>query len=210
MIIGIIGKARSGKDQFGEYLIDSLKEKYNRNFVRVAFADELKRMCEESFGLSKDQLWGDLKEAVDRRFRKPMVKETASGDDFFWSPREIMQAIGSFYRSIDYDFWVRALDKFIMSLPNNDFIITDVRHINECEYVKSKSGILIKVLRENADTIHGMAHESETSLDKYNGFDIEINNNGTLEELRTAAKDCASMIISTENLMNKRRIIDGG
>jgi hypothetical protein len=209
MIIGVLGKARSGKDQFGDYLIEAFKEHYNRPFIKVAFAEQLKSMCAEHFGLTKEQLWGDKKEVEDERFLKAAMGEDPEYS-VFWTPREIMQAIGSFYRSIDQDFWVKALDKSIMWMsPYQDFIVTDVRHLNECAYIKSKNGILIKVLREEASEIHGMAHESETALDNFEDFDFEINNNGTLEDLKQSARDCVFMMVSVENLMKKGRIING-
>lgn len=210
MIIGVLGKARSGKDQFGEYLIEAFEEHYSRKFFKVAFAGELKNMCAEHFGLTKAQLWGDKKEIADNRFPRPKWKHESEGTMIYWTPREIMQAIGSFYRSIDHDFWVKALDKHLVRMsPCQDFVVTDVRHLNECSYIKSKGGILAKVFREDATKIHGMEHESETALNDFEDFDFEINNNGTLEDLKQSARDCVFMIVSVENLMKKGRIING-
>lgn len=199
MIIGIAGHARAGKDTLGGYLIKCLKERNNRTFIQTAFAEQLKFVCQEHFSLSDDQLWGDKKEISDLRYKK--------SDSEFWTPREIMQNLGSFYRSIDYDFWVKALDNYLKQNKIEDTIITDVRHINECEYVKNNNGVLIKIIRENADEIHGMTHESETSLDdkSSNYFDIEINNDGSLEDLYTAAENMSDAIISIENLITKGR-----
>jgi hypothetical protein len=90
-----------------------------------------------------------------------------------------------------------------------DAIITDVRHINECEYVKKNQGVLIKVTRESADKIHGMEHESETALDGFSNdyFDLTIVNNWGLKELRVAAEEASDMIINLENLIKKGRIV---
>jgi hypothetical protein len=207
MIVGISGKARSGKDQFAEYLQEIFDKKHHRYFAKMAFADELKMMCMTSFGLDHDQLWGDLKEIPDKRYRKPVVNENAKPDEFYWTGREIMQAIGSFYRSIDYDFWVKQIDKSIKKTPEHtDFMITDVRHINECNYVK-QNGILVRVRRAAEERkIHGMDHESETALDdrEQGYFDIEINNNGTLEELKMAADDAAKAILMLEDMKQGR------
>jgi len=218
MIIGIVGKARSGKDTFGEYLIECLKERHNRFFRLVAFAAQLKTMCKLHFGLSNDQLWGDKKEIEDKRFpRYPNINW--SGATFkcgtvmeplcCWTPREIMQELGSFYRRIDHDFWVRSLDQYLKRMIPQDAIITDVRHINECQYVKNNEGILIKVIREDADEIHGMQHESETALDdRPEGyFDLTVVNNWGLKELQVAAEESSDAIIMIENLINKGRIV---
>ncbi len=47
-----------------------------------------------------------------------------------------MQELGGFYRRIDHDFWVKSLNLHLITNDIKDAIITDVRHINECEYIK--------------------------------------------------------------------------
>ena len=114
MIIGIAGKARSGKDQLSEFIKEEFEEKYNRKFYDAAFAFELKNMCKFQFGLNDDQLWGDKKESLDRRFPRDDWKHLALTGEamMYWTPREIMQEMGAFYRKIDYDFWIKGLRKF--------------------------------------------------------------------------------------------------
>jgi len=212
MIIGVHGKARSGKDQFGVYLTECLKERHQREFEHAAFAEPLKMMCKEHFELSDDQLWEsgkNIREIPDKRFKKVPVPKF---DDDYWTPREIMQHLGGFYRRIEYDFWVKALNLYLIRNDIKDVIITDVRHINECEYVKINKGVLVKVVRESAGEIHGMQHESETALDNRpkDYFDIEINNVGTLEDLYEAAGHTSDAIIMLENIMKKGRIVEDG
>jgi len=206
MIVGISGKARSGKNQFSEYLREIFEKKYNRVFNPIAFADELKEMCMSHFGLSSDQLWGNDKEKMTSfdKNRNGYIGISSNPSDY-WTAREIMQELGSFYRKIDYDFWVKRVDRTIKRTGWKDVIITDARHVNECEYVKS-NGILIRVKRESADKIHGMDHESETSLDntKNDYFDIDISNDGTLEDLYIAAENAAKAILMMEDIKRGR------
>ena len=163
MIIGLNGKARSGKDQFGEYLITAFNHK-QRYFEHMAFATQLKNMCKDHFELSDDQLWEkgkNIRETPDKRFPCPDRQGTppyclGNRDDGkglehmeerkYWTPREIMQELGSFYRKINYDYWVYALDKEAKRWGHKDIIITDVRHLNECAYVKDNNGVLIKII----------------------------------------------------------------
>jgi len=214
IIIGMAGKARSGKDTFAGYLMECLKERHQRYFKHAAFADQLKAMCQEHFELFYEQLWGNQKEIQDNRFIKPPPKVISSSAvlDPYWTPREIMQEIGSFYRRIDHDFWVKSLNLHLITNDIKDAIITDVRHINECEYIKINKGMLIKISREDDEEIHGMQHESETALDDMSNdyFDIEINNFGTLENLREAAEDTSDAIIMMENMIKKGRIVKDG
>ena len=212
MIIGMVGKARSGKDTFAMYLMECLKKRHQRYFKHAAFAAQLKAMCQEHFELSYEQLWGNQKEIEDKRFFKSSVKVNNVNYGEFWTPREIMQELGGFYRRIDHGFWVKSLNLHLITNDIKDAIITDVRHINECEYIKINKGVLIKIVRKNADEIHGMHHESETALDGFSDdyFDIEINNFGTLENLREAAEDTSDAIIMMENMIKKGRIVKDG
>ena len=68
----------------------------------------------------------------------------------------------------------------ILPIPVPNWIITDMRFLNEMEAVKKRGGITIRVnrnLEESKDQ-----HESETELDNAE-FDYVIDNNGTIEEL---------------------------
>ena len=64
MIIGICGKAGSGKDTAADFLVK------NHGFVKVAFADVLKRICKEVFDFSDEQLWGpsEKRNEPDKRY----------------------------------------------------------------------------------------------------------------------------------------------
>jgi len=197
MICGIAGRGRSGKDVLANYLQNVFNEKYDRHFKLVAFADVLKKMCQEHFDLSIEQLWGNAKEIPDKKYKKMGFNE-------YWTPREIMQEIGEFYRKIDYNFWVKILSK---NITNKDVLITDIRYVNEADFVLENKGFLIKIVRDVDNKIHGSEHESETNLDNYHAFDLVISNNGTLDDLKNAAVNIAEALISLEKLSKKGRII---
>lgn len=203
-IIGLSGRARSGKDTLGQYLIEIFKEKYNRHFMRVAFADELKKMCAEHFDLSYEQLWGDKKEEPDYRYPKETSDIDLLTSDIFWTPREIMQEFGGFYRRIDRNFWVNILDKYVGN--DKDIIVTDVRYLNEVGYIEENGGVNIRVVRDVDNEIHGQDHASETELDNC-AFDITVENNSTLEGLMSAAYNIANAILHIDKLSKKGRIM---
>jgi hypothetical protein len=207
MIVGIAGKARSGKNAFTDCLVEEFLVR-GRHFHQTDFADELKQMCAHLFDLEFDQLWGNKKEHPDLRFAKDKFGLSSNPADY-WSPREIMQELGSFFRKIDYDFWVNRVRSSIDIQKTNgsgrtDWIITDVRHLNESWYVK-QNGFLINIVRKNAEEIHGMSHESETALDNYTDYDMVIENNGSLEDLRNTAKDAVDLILKLENLKGEQK-----
>lgn len=51
-VLTFMGEAGHGKDEAGKYFVD------NHHFVRVAFADPLKRLAQVVFGFSTNMLWG--------------------------------------------------------------------------------------------------------------------------------------------------------
>jgi len=66
MIIGFCGQAGSGKDTSADFLVK------NDLFVKVAFADPLKRICQEVYDFTDDQMWGPSSERnkPDLRYRR--------------------------------------------------------------------------------------------------------------------------------------------
>lgn len=78
MIIGITGKAGSGKDTVADLLV------HEHGFVKVAMADPLKRICMDLFGFSYQQLWGPskLRDAPDPRFPRFAEWHVCGQDDW--------------------------------------------------------------------------------------------------------------------------------
>jgi hypothetical protein len=159
----------------------------------MAYANELKLRCQKDFDLSYEQLWGTDKEKNDIRYAKRGQGFSSNPGDY-WTGREIMQSYGEFFRTIDYDFWVKNLFRVIDNKEYQNVIITDVRHINEAEAVKEHGGFLIKITRENKDTPHGVNHISETALNDYNDCDLYVINDWGFKELEVAASESAKFL----------------
>lgn len=193
MIIGILGKARSGKDTFAEMLAKELFNLTRQRYVLMAFAHELKIKVQKDFDMSYEQLWGEDKEKPDLRYAK-RLKGFSSNPIDYWSPREILQSYGEFYRSIDYNFWVNHLFEIIDDKEYKNVIITDVRYTNEADIVMDKGGNLIKMIRDTDNNIHGQNHISEIELDNCN-TGLVIKNDKTLKDLKSAAKNAAKKLI---------------
>jgi hypothetical protein len=64
MIIGLCGGAGTGKDAIADILVK------NHGFVKVAFADPLKRICQDVYDFTDEQLWGPsaMRNAPDKRY----------------------------------------------------------------------------------------------------------------------------------------------
>lgn len=222
MIIGISGKARSGKDTFAEMLATELSKGAYPPYVMMAFANELKLRCQAAFDLTWEQLWGNDKEVYDQRYPKDRGtppyclgnRDDGKGLEFMderkhWTAREIMQDYGSFYRSIDNEFWIKNLFKVAEDKEYTNVIITDVRYINEAKYIQhKKGGYIIRVERESKDyRVHNMGHASETELDEYKNFDFTVINNRTLDHLKVTASQTADFLRDSEKDFKKLKEI---
>jgi len=166
MIIGLGFKARSGKDEVGDYLVRAY------GFKKVSFAAALKRGCMEMFGLTEEQVYGDLKEVVDP----------------YWgvTPRLILQKVGTecMRNTYDQDIWVKSVEKRVTTEGGN-WVITDCRFPNEAVAIKKWGGVVVRLDRPQAGASGGIAsHPSEVAMESYDEWDHIINNEGeSLEEL---------------------------
>lgn len=111
MIISISGPAGSGKDTCADALVKS------GDWVKVALADPLKRICYDVFGFTPEQLWGpsEMRNAPDTRYPRytPEAWEAAREQDElphgpqFLSARYALQQLGTeFGRNCYPDIWI--------------------------------------------------------------------------------------------------------
>jgi hypothetical protein len=213
MLIVLSGKARSGKDTLADILIDLFKEKTNDDFRKVAYADSLKEKLMLEFDLSWDQVYGDLKEVPDKRFVKKIKKTDSYTDgkvwtdkDLYWSPREIMQFIGTdCYRAVDDSFWVKSLFNKINKNGYKNVIISDGRFPSEIDPVVDLGGYHIRVFRSQQGSLNNKTHESEVALDNDYKIDFTVINDGSIDDLKKTASSIVTMIL--KGVFNKK-IID--
>lgn len=158
-VIGISGLARSGKDTVGNYLVEVY------GFKRIGFADSLKESCRHIFNFNDAQLYGELKEVVDP----------------YWgfTPRFALQKVGTecMRNVFDKDIWIKSVANKVLSEPQTNWVLTDVRFENEAQAIKDWGGKLVKIERPLAGASGGIAqHPSETSLQNYTGWDYVLKN----------------------------------
>jgi len=168
MIVSISGKAGSGKDTIGDYLV---KE---RGFKKIALADPIKRLVKDVFVLDDETVY-------DRKKREEPLEKWNG-----WTVRKLLQFIGTelFRKNIDEAIWVKSLLYTIEKDKEHDYVISDARFKNEIENLKeyAKDDFLsIKVIRDGyVGEVGIIGHESE----KYDlETDVVIENNGTFEDL---------------------------
>ena len=169
MIFGMCGKAGSGKDTVGDYLIETY------NCEKLALADPIKRLVKDVFALDDHTVY-------DRVAREEPLEQWGN-----WSVRKLLQFVGTelFRRNIDEAIWVKSLwYKVRDELAIKNYVISDIRFPNELNFFEGKAGTdfaSIKVVRDGKDGVVGLkGHESEA-------YDLDttylVENNGTFEEL---------------------------
>ena len=195
MIIGIAGKAGSGKSTAAAILVDKLL------FTEISLADPMKRFLKELMNWSEARLWGasEKRAEPDTRYRVGRECITARG---------ALQQLGTeFGRNLHPDIWVDYLlhqingcrlagcgyDKFIGLIPKSDkreifpsmdFVVPDIRFENEARAVQRNGGGVIFINRPGAG-LGGKEGEHASEILSIS-YDVEINNTGTLLEFEYA------------------------
>lgn len=189
-LIGISGKAGSGKSAVAAYL----RNAYQDTFI-YPFASQLKLAASIKFGIPIEY------------FHDRELKEKPHP---YWgvSPRKIAQFDGTEVTREKYveliedsnNFWIKRLTGHIngeltyfseelkqtIDISIGDtIVIPDVRFQNEYDWVIANKGLMIQLEREGADG--GVGIEGHISEMGYNSIDNERTfkcaNNGTLDEL---------------------------
>jgi hypothetical protein len=159
MIVGISGRKQSGKSTVAEYLHRRLE-----GSVRLPFAFKLKEIAQECFGATPLQVWGT-------EAQKNTITEAGL------TGRNVLQQVGAAMRGIWPGCWARAWEHEVVDIWTKrdcavPIIVEDVRYENEVFKIRAMGGIVIRLTRSPFED----AHESETGLDGYVGFDAIIEN----------------------------------
>tara|TARA_R100000479_G_C6306026_1_gene172147 strand:- start:108 stop:680 length:573 start_codon:yes stop_codon:yes gene_type:complete len=171
MIIGISGKAGSGKDTVGDYLV-----KEGVIDVKIPLAKSLKELCSNIFNIPIENFYDKKDEDTHIKvsnwlYNNSQLDKERIGTNL--TGRELLQYFGTdVVRSFHSSTWV---DLFIEeSKKYNIVTCTDVRFIDEVEAIQKSGGIVIRLTRNPSK----MSHVSENQLDDYKNFDIVYNNEG--------------------------------
>ena len=204
IILGISGKAGSGKDTVCDYLARQ------HGFHKVSLAAPLKSMVSAVFPkIPRDNLWGPshLRNEPVPEYRMsgdcptcgnpmrlnsdadPLERYTCFDCHAKWpeylSARVALQTLGTDWgRRLYPDVWVDYLFDQANPRVNPRLCISDVRFPNEIRAIVRNGGKVVRVRRPVGE-LSMSSHESETSLDGVgdNLFDGTLDNDGTLDDL---------------------------
>ncbi len=168
IIVGISGKAGSGKDTIGDHLVE------NYGFGKDGLSYPLKRTVQDIFSLEHDQMY-------DRVLREQPLENWPG-----WTTRKLLQYVATelFRDKIDENVWLKSLCTRLDKNPGS-WVITDVRFPNERVFFKNLYGDNFIGIRVERDGHEGApsgisGHASE----KYSvESDYVINNDGNLSGL---------------------------
>jgi hypothetical protein len=181
-LIGISGRARSGKDTLAWLLVDALRP-LGIDARRYGWADALKAVCRVEYGMVfKDapllqRVGVDYRNGCRANCSEVPVYEGAHGH--YPTP----------------DIWVNTLLDTIAEDAPDIAIISDTRFPNELAAIKAAGGMTVRIERpDRPDTGRDDTHISETALDSAN-FDYIVENYGTRDDLKVYARRHATRIL---------------
>lgn len=204
MIIGVSGRARSGKDTIAKIMIDKF------GFKKISFADSLKEIASDAFEIPLNYFHDDDKKdspfpmpiLVTEQHLERLVKNLlAAGCDItqnqvnelnskglglsFVSPRQLLQIVGTDLcrGTLGNTVWIDIFKRKV-SVAEGNFIVPDVRFLNERSAIKELKGYNFLIIRPGLPPIAESAHESELLGISKELIDTVILNDSTVNSLQ--------------------------
>lgn len=180
LLIGLTGLAGSGKDT-----VRSLLEQ-DHDFDGIAFADPIRDML----GVLFDSMEIPRDWMIERDLKEQDIPSLGV------SYRKMAQALGTEWgRALNSNLWLDIAAEKIrvcQQYGNPGVVISDVRFVNEAQWIKSKGGVIWKILRPGIEPVR--AHISE-QLAAELPYDYVIDNRGTIDELGHAVTSAMLQLV---------------
>lgn len=235
LYIGLNGLAGSGKDTVAKMLkailvkdwdnIEDCKSFYNEYFSQpncsatftnnnpykfrvyaIAFADQLKHICANIFGIPVDRFYNNKSNAwicinKDFQYTELRPENVISCEEYYYhcseyknsdiryylSLRDILVYIGTYVlqQDVNKDIFTNIVQNTITGIASNNrelkyVIVTDIRFMHELEYVKKHNGITIKITNPKIEALNNIA---EHELDDEDSYTFTIDNDSTYDDL---------------------------
>lgn len=183
--ITICGSKGHGKDTVADVFVEMW------GYEKRSFADPMKRMLHEGFGIPFSRLYGNDE------------AKAAILPEYGVSVRHMLQTLGTEWGRdlIQKDVWVRATLAFMRDVeacnhathvslghapPQVRWVVPDTRRRNELDALVDRGFKVIRVTRPGYGGTAGSGHVSEAGIPGLSP-DVRIVNDGTLHQLESAA-----------------------
>jgi hypothetical protein len=171
ILIGLTGYAGTGKDT-----VRSLLEQ-DHDFDGIAFADPIRDML----GVLLDSMEIPRDWMIERDLKEQDIPSLGV------SYRKMAQALGTEWgRALNSDLWLDIAAEKIrvcQQYGNPGVVISDVRFVNEAQWIKAQGGLIWKIIRPDVEPVR--EHVSEGLIASL-PYDYVIDNCSTVENLAMA------------------------
>lgn len=174
--IVLTGCAGTGKSTLARYLADEY------NYTELSFAAPLKRVVQQIYKFSNEQLYGpsSMRDAPDLRYPR--------ADGTHLTPREALQRIGTdACRSCYEDTWLDLAmeDAFRTNQLGPSWVFDDCRFANELDECVAGGALAVRLTRAGCVA---SAHPSEAGMASLpdDEFDLVLSTDGTKAETQAA------------------------
>ena len=179
ILIGFGHRARQGKNTAAQAVLEA--QPLDCDVRMYAFADALKKEVRVASARYKGQ-WN----LIETWKEAGLIPEWVHYEEP--KPRTLLQWWGTEYRrKQDPLYWVKRLDKKLLEHNPDVALITDIRFLNEVEFIRQRGGVVIECVRVGAPDFEVEEHQSERELDGFK-WDYTITAE-TAEECRRKAVD---------------------
>lgn len=140
-IIGLCGFINCGKSTVSNILVEE------HGFTKISYADRLKDTVATMFDWDRDLVEGVTPES--RIWRETPDEYWSNELGYPVTPRLIMQRVGTdcMRKGLDKQVWILFVKKTIMSNPNTNYVVSDIRFFNERNLVRSLGGEVWEIKR---------------------------------------------------------------
>jgi hypothetical protein len=190
-IIGLTGKAGAGKDTAAQFIREQLQASGRRVAVE-AFANPIRQML-LAIGVP------------DQYLRDRTLKEEPIPGFNGASYRMLAQTLGTEWgrHCLGRNFWISMLQHRLaraaeVQPPPEFLVLTDVRMLNEAQWVQGQGGLLVRVERSGLEPVRD--HESER-IDL--PCDRVLVNDAALPELRNRCADLVNLALAMRSLSDQ-------
>jgi hypothetical protein len=169
VVIGLTGKARSGKDTAAGYLVREY------GFTRLGYADAVKEMALAIDPLLIGPVYTDSTTTPSSPMYGQCPRLSDAIREYGWEVskneypelRRFLQRLGTeaVRGVLGQDTWIEKVWKKIYDGPaNGKYVISDVRFPNEAERIDHEGGSVVRIIR--SDQRDTGTHSSETEMDR--------------------------------------------